>query len=124
MARRPCLGGKARADRGPARAATCSRGRGTDQGQPSGEEMEMSGEPVTETIRLRDGRLLEFAEYGDPGGVPALFFHGFIGSHHQARFAHPAAARHGVRLLAVNRPGVGRSTYRRRSSLAESATDV
>src|SRR5207248_2357105 len=80
--------------------------------------------PTTDTLRLRDSRTLEFAQYGDPAGVPALFFHGFIGSHHQARLAHAVAARHGFRLIAPNRPGVGRSTPRRRVAIADSVDDV
>jgi pimeloyl-ACP methyl ester carboxylesterase len=80
--------------------------------------------PTTDTLRLRDGRTLEFAQYGDPAGVPAVFFHGFIGSHHQSRLTHEVAARHGFRLIAPNRPGVGRSTPRRRSAIADSVDDV
>src|SRR4051812_15805502 len=80
--------------------------------------------PVTDLVRLRDGRQLEFARYGDPGGVSAIFFHGFIGSHHQARFAHEAALRHGISLLALNRPGVGRSTPHARRVMAEVVADV
>lgn len=76
------------------------------------------------TIRLGDGRLLELAEYGDPGGLAALFFHGFIGSHHQAAFAHEAARLAGLRIVALNRPGVGRSTPRRRRLLNESVEDA
>jgi pimeloyl-ACP methyl ester carboxylesterase len=78
----------------------------------------------TATLRLRDGRLLEYACYGDVGGLPALFFHGFIGSHHQAAFAADAARRGGVRLIAPNRPGVGRSTPKRRRQLNECVPDM
>lgn len=75
-------------------------------------------------LRLSDGRLVELAEYGDPGGLPALFFHGFIGSHHQVAFAREAARRQGLRLVALNRPGVGRSTPCDRQELAECAGDA
>jgi hypothetical protein len=34
----------------------------------------------TDTIRLRDGRLVEYAEFGATDGLPVFFFHGFIGS--------------------------------------------
>jgi hypothetical protein len=30
-----------------------------------------------ETIQLRDGRRLGYAEWGDPSGQPLLYFHGF-----------------------------------------------
>jgi pimeloyl-ACP methyl ester carboxylesterase len=78
----------------------------------------------TETLTLPDGRTLEFARYGDPAGTPALFFHGFIGSHHQASFAHAAARRHGVLLIAANRPGVGLSSPIRRRCIADCIPDV
>jgi pimeloyl-ACP methyl ester carboxylesterase len=80
--------------------------------------------PAPQTIRLTDGRTLEFACYGDPAGLPAVFFHGFIGSHYQASFAHSAARLHGLRLIAPNRPGVGRSTPARRQAIADCAADV
>jgi pimeloyl-ACP methyl ester carboxylesterase len=82
-------------------------------------------EPIASNLlRLRDGRMLEYADYGDEGGFPAVFFHGFIGSYHQAAFAGEAARRHGVRLIAPNRPGVGRSTPKRRRYLKEWILDV
>ena len=79
---------------------------------------------ATNTLPLSDGRLLEYASYGDARGFPAVFFHGFIGSHHQAAFAHEAARRHGLRFIAPNRPGVGRSTPKDRRSLEECVPDV
>lgn len=33
-----------------------------------------------ETVELKDGRLLGFAEYGEPNGLPVFYFHGFPGS--------------------------------------------
>jgi hypothetical protein len=35
---------------------------------------------TTKQIRLHDGRLLAYAEYGDPAGRPVIFFHGTPGS--------------------------------------------
>ena len=80
--------------------------------------------PAPETIRLADGRTLEFGRYGDPAGLPAMFFHGFIGSHHQASLGHEAARRHGMHLIAPNRPGVGRSTPCQRRVIADCVDDV
>ncbi len=36
------------------------------------------------TVRLRDGRTLGYAEYGDAAGKPVFFFHGFPGVPHGA----------------------------------------
>ena len=62
------------------------------------------------TIRLADGRQLGYDETGDPAGIPCFFFHGF-GSSRVVR--HPdesIAAELGIRLIAVDRPGIGLST--------------
>jgi pimeloyl-ACP methyl ester carboxylesterase len=56
------------------------------------------------------GTVVEYAEFGDPNGVPAVFFHGFIGSVHQASKADAAAKTAGLRIIAPHRPGVGGST--------------
>jgi pimeloyl-ACP methyl ester carboxylesterase len=79
---------------------------------------------MSETLVLRDGRVLEVSEYGDPGGEPGLFFHGLIGSHHQASYVDGQAKRLGLRIIAPNRPGVGRSQFVRRRSALESVADV
>jgi pimeloyl-ACP methyl ester carboxylesterase len=63
---------------------------------------------------LRTGRKLELGEYGDPSGHPALFFHGLIGSHNQAAYISEEARRQGLRIIAPNRPGVGRSEFTER----------
>lgn len=73
---------------------------------------------------MRDGRRLEVTEYGDRAGHPAFFFHGLIGSHHQASYISEEAARIGLRIIAPNRPGVGRSDFVERKSALESVADV
>jgi len=60
---------------------------------------------------LPDGRDLAFAEYGDPGGVPVIAFHGTPGSRLQLAPADAAARTAGVRLVSVDRPGYGHSTF-------------
>ncbi len=47
--------------------------------------------------------------YGDPDGFPVLYFHGYPGSHHEARLAEPVARRGGFALYALDRPGYGAS---------------
>ena len=58
---------------------------------------------------LKDGRRLAYAEYGAVEGRPVFYFHGFPGSRLEAVLAAAAAARLGIRLIAVDRPGYGRS---------------
>ena len=73
---------------------------------------------------MRDGRKLEVTEYGDRAGHPAFFFHGLIGSHHQASYISDEAGRTGLRIIAPNRPGVGRSEFIARKTALESVSDV
>jgi pimeloyl-ACP methyl ester carboxylesterase len=73
---------------------------------------------------MRSGRTLEVWEYGDPGGHPALFFHGLIGSHLQASYIADQARERGLRIIAPNRPGVGASGFVRRRRPVESVADV
>jgi pimeloyl-ACP methyl ester carboxylesterase len=60
-------------------------------------------------LRLGDGRLLTFAEYGEPDGTPVLAFHGTPGSRFQLTALDEAARATGVRLIVPDRPGYGAS---------------
>lgn len=64
-----------------------------------------------ETIRLRDGRTLAYATYGDVTGKPVFHFHGHPGSRLEGSLADSAARRLAVRLIAVDRPGMGSSDF-------------
>ncbi len=82
-------------------------------------------EPLTSrTVRLGDGRFLGCAEYGDPEGRPAFFFHGRPGSRLEGRIAHQAAKAAGVRIISLDRPGMGLSDYSRRRSFLDWPQDV
>lgn len=63
-------------------------------------------------MTLPDDRVLGYAEYGDPGGDPVVFHHGWPGSRYQAAFLDPLAKERGVRVLAPDRPGIGLSESR------------
>jgi pimeloyl-ACP methyl ester carboxylesterase len=76
------------------------------------------------TLAMRGGRILEVWEYGDSGGHPAFFFHGLIGSHHQASYIAEQANRLGLRIIAPNRPGVGRSDFVTRKNALDVVPDV
>lgn len=79
---------------------------------------------MTNLIATRTGRPLEVQEYGDPRGHPTFFFHGLIGSHHQASYVSGQAKRLGLRVIAPNRPGVGKSRFVERQSVLEAVPDV
>jgi pimeloyl-ACP methyl ester carboxylesterase len=76
------------------------------------------------TLRLEDGRLLGYAVYGDPEGQPVFYFHGFPGSRLEAQLADGVAARLGVRLIALDRPGFGLSDFKPRRTIFEWPGDV
>ena len=75
-------------------------------------------------IALRSGRKVEVEEYGDRAGHPLLFFHGLIGSHHQASYVAEEARRVGLRIIAPNRPGVGLSEFIARPNALEAVDDI
>jgi pimeloyl-ACP methyl ester carboxylesterase len=76
------------------------------------------------TLDLPDGRTLAYELGGDPGGVPVMFQHG-TGDSRLAR--HPddtLTAGLGVRLITVDRPGVGGSTPKKGRTLLDWAPDA
>jgi pimeloyl-ACP methyl ester carboxylesterase len=64
-------------------------------------------------FQLPDGRMLGYAEYGDPQGKPLFYFHGWPSS--RIEFAgmngNEIAAKLHVRVISVDRPGFGLSSY-------------
>jgi pimeloyl-ACP methyl ester carboxylesterase len=87
----------------------------------------MAGENRTnQQVRLRDGRMLGFAEYGAPNGKPIFCFHGFPGS----RIGWPAfdpngsAATLDARVVAIDRPGMGLSDFQRGREILDWPDDV
>jgi len=78
----------------------------------------------TERVRLSDGRTLAYTEYGDPRGMPVMFFHGTPGSR---LFHHPnssIATDLGARLVAIDRPGFGGSDPDPERTLTDWPADV
>lgn len=65
---------------------------------------------MTSVLELADGRLLEHVEYGDPQGLPVLYFHGTPGTATVAELCDEDARASGVRVIATSRPGFGRTT--------------
>lgn len=84
----------------------------------------MSGLKADNVLRLQDGRLLGYGEYGDPDGRPLFFFHGTPGSRVQARGIAEAAAAGHARIIAPDRPGFGLSDFKPNRTLLDWADDV
>lgn len=75
-------------------------------------------------VRLTDGRTIACLGLGDGTGPPVLYFHGYPGSRLEARVAGAAAGRLGLRLLAVDRPGFGESTFRHGRRIGDWPADI
>jgi pimeloyl-ACP methyl ester carboxylesterase len=74
--------------------------------------------------RAADGRTLAFVERGASDGMPVLVCHGTPGSR-LTRHPDPTLyERHGVRMVAYDRPGYGRSDPQFGRSVADAAADI
>lgn len=79
---------------------------------------------ATDMIRLEDERTLAFYEFGDPTGPPVFVFHGGVGSRGFGLLFEAAAIDLGVRVIAPDRPGYGRSDPQPDRSLLHWPDDV
>lgn len=75
-------------------------------------------------IRLRDGRRLGYAEYGDALGRPVFHFHGFPSSRLEAGLHHRLVEERNIHLIAVDRPGCGLSDYQTGRRMLDWPDDV
>lgn len=75
-------------------------------------------------FELKSGRVLGYAEFGTPDGYPILFFHGVPGSRLSALMAGVVAGGLDARVIAIDRPGYGLSTYVPRRRISEWPADV
>ena len=74
-------------------------------------------------ITLNDSRILAYEEYGSANGMPIFFFHGIPGS----RIFRPPdeiTAKMKVRLICVDRPGYGFSTFQLNRTILSWANDI
>jgi pimeloyl-ACP methyl ester carboxylesterase len=77
------------------------------------------------SIALGDGRRLAYAEYGDPAGIPVLWFHGAPSSRFEPLLIGDDALRaHGLRVIAPDRPGMGASDFQPRRAFDDWPGDV
>ena len=67
--------------------------------------------PTSPHLVLPDGRRLAYREFGPTSGRPLLYFHGTPAGKHNWYLGHDADAleRGGVRVFAIDRPGIGGS---------------
>ena len=78
----------------------------------------------TQTVATADGRNLAYLEVGDPHGPLVIHNHGGPSSRLEARLFANTAARHGLRLVCVDRPGTGRSSPQKNPTFSGWADDL
>jgi pimeloyl-ACP methyl ester carboxylesterase len=76
------------------------------------------------TIHLRDGRALGYAEYGAPDGLPVFYAHGGLSCRLDVAAGATIAQQSGIRLISVDRPGIGLSDPKPGRTVADWANDI
>ena len=76
------------------------------------------------TVHLLDGRAVGVLQAGDASGFPIFHFHGSGSSRLEAILLAAEAARQGVRLIGVDRPGIGLSDMQTDYPVLEWPEDV
>src|SRR5262252_5487282 len=78
----------------------------------------------TSLLTLRDGRTLAYLEVGSATGAPVFHFHGHGSSRLEALALADAAERAQLRLIALDRPGIGYSDPKPGDRLLDWPSDV
>jgi pimeloyl-ACP methyl ester carboxylesterase len=86
--------------------------------------MRTAATTTTQTITARDGREFACLQVGDPNGALVIHNHGGPSSRLEARLFADAAAKHRLRFVCVDRPGIGQSSPQQDRSYAGWADDL
>lgn len=78
----------------------------------------------TQTVTTRDGRTLAYLEVGDPQGPLLIHNHGGPSSRLEACLLAQASSKNGLRLVCVDRPGIGQSSPQESRTYASWAEDL
>jgi pimeloyl-ACP methyl ester carboxylesterase len=76
------------------------------------------------TLKLKDGRILGYAEFGELTGMPILGFHGTPGSRLVMKVLEKAALDTRTRIIAPDRPGYGISRPNKHGTLLGYVNDI
>ena len=80
--------------------------------------------PQTQYVRVDNERQIAYCEYGDPQGKLVFYFHGTPGSRYEPSFGDGAGKEYGYRIIALDRPGIGRSDCVKKRRLLDWPQDV
>lgn len=77
-----------------------------------------------QTIKLKDGRNLGYADLGDPEAKPLFHFHGFPGSRLEVAIFADRVVKNNIRLIGIDRPGMGLSDFKKGRTILDWPDDV
>lgn len=85
----------------------------------------------SDSIRLPDGRNLSYVTWGPKGGTPILYYHGTPSSRLEPAIVNAyhinlesLLVQHNLKLISVDRPGMGLSTFNPKGDFISFAADV
>ena len=86
----------------------------------------MDDKQTSQQIKLQDGRMLGYAEYGPAEGIPVFYFHGFPSSRLDWQLINfdNSLAEINARVIAPDRPGYGLSEFKRGRQMVDWPDDV
>ena len=70
-------------------------------------------------VRLENGAVIAFEQYGDASGVPVIFCHGWPSSRTMARLTDEPARGLGIRIISPDRPGISGSSLQPNRKLSD-----
>ena len=79
---------------------------------------------VTTSVTTQDGRTLTCFEVGDPQGPLVIHKHGGPSSRYEARLFADSASKNRLRLICVDRPGIGQSSPQKTRTYSGWADDL
>ena len=77
-----------------------------------------------QVLKLKDGRNLGYAEFGDLSDTPIFHFHGYVGSRLEAKLIAEKIKDRGIRVISVERPGLGLSDFQPDRTLLDWPDDI
>lgn len=79
---------------------------------------------IDQTLKLKDGRTLGYIDLGKKDAKPLFYFHGFPGSRLEVMLLADRAIKKNIRLISIDRPGMGLSDFKKSRTLLEWPEDV
>jgi pimeloyl-ACP methyl ester carboxylesterase len=79
---------------------------------------------LNQTLMLEDGRTLGYAEAGDPKGKALFLCHGLHSSRLEVKMFHQEMLEANIRVLSIDRLGMGLSTFKENWQLLDVVNDI